>query len=767
MTEGQKYLFKLFKEVDEICRKNKIRYYLAGGTLIGAVRHRGFVPWDDDFDLYMTRDEFLKFVKVAKAGGLPENRSLECQEISRDYRNVFARYTDLSTTAIHKNQLISDDVAGEVLDILQLDPVPNNPKIQKRHFKLLLLYGDLINPSAAYSSRCDWNKYSYSFLKKVMNRIGREKVLGFVEKRLFRYQEKDCDTYIMRWSGAPLIFKKELFEPAIETEFEGVPATIPRGFNQYLIDHYGDDWMYIPQVSHQLSHEAVHSLKHDYSLIRETYINVVDKQSTMINYEKRKLSILFSVGKSHKVADKIVTLRGERVKEELLKEIKDKKIDVENWYIKKEYKNLERLFSDYYKLQGNAQFSGRDNFKSFYRYQKPILIDLPINILKVALLVQNDIGKTGKAYRTLQIYEQIKGNLPDELKAVKRKIALQRDAMNAYSFGDYDRALAVLRPLVKENPDNIIPLKLLIRCLLETNTDLNSVQKLINHGKKIYPNDGEFLKYAGDLIFEKKPKDACDLYMTARTATSNGCVLLEIEDKIKNYIERLKKQMVISFENLNYIKAKKLYEQIMIYGENAEADYLFFKGMLVPEISCEKAYEMYLLAKDKILIMDEQKYREIMMKILSYSGESPVVAHWHIEFLYAAQSRIENYQLKKSIEETAKDLKTKGLETYYLELRKLYGDMLKQEGRISDAYEIYRDVYKYLNHSCVTKWDLERIFKRDIEKIIEMKKENIQVENLKKNLGVKFNSLEVFKQLFSKIDSNLCEYFVKNFWEST
>ena len=54
MTEKQKYLLKLFREVDEICREHNLRYVLAGGSLIGALRHEGFVPWDDDVDLYAT-----------------------------------------------------------------------------------------------------------------------------------------------------------------------------------------------------------------------------------------------------------------------------------------------------------------------------------------------------------------------------------------------------------------------------------------------------------------------------------------------------------------------------------------------------------------------------------------------------------------------------------------------------------------------------------------------------------------------------------------
>ena len=64
MTDHQKFLLKLLQEIDDICQKYHITYYLGGGTTIGAVRHEGFVPWDDDADVLMTRNEWKKFVQA-------------------------------------------------------------------------------------------------------------------------------------------------------------------------------------------------------------------------------------------------------------------------------------------------------------------------------------------------------------------------------------------------------------------------------------------------------------------------------------------------------------------------------------------------------------------------------------------------------------------------------------------------------------------------------------------------------------------------------
>ena len=80
MTEKQKYLLKLLREVDEICREHDLRYVLAGGSLIGALRHEGFVPWDDAIDLYMPRPDWEKFVEICKRD-LPPERAIQCSQV--------------------------------------------------------------------------------------------------------------------------------------------------------------------------------------------------------------------------------------------------------------------------------------------------------------------------------------------------------------------------------------------------------------------------------------------------------------------------------------------------------------------------------------------------------------------------------------------------------------------------------------------------------------------------------------------------------------
>lgn len=120
MTEKQELLLQLFREIDEICKKHNLRYVMAGGTLIGVLRNEGFIPWDDDVDIYMPKSDWDKFVEICKTE-MPPNRAIHCSDVDRTYTNGFPRYASTDSCSIHKHQIIGEDKAGEIIDVLTLD----------------------------------------------------------------------------------------------------------------------------------------------------------------------------------------------------------------------------------------------------------------------------------------------------------------------------------------------------------------------------------------------------------------------------------------------------------------------------------------------------------------------------------------------------------------------------------------------------------------------------------------------------------------------
>ena len=125
MTELQRRVLDILLEIDCLCREHDIEYYLAAGSSIGAVRHHGFLPWDDDADVYMTYSNWEKFRKLSDL--LPDDRELITVD-NGDYTSEYTinRYADISTTRMYRYLCSSPQPAGIAVDIIVLDPVPDN-----------------------------------------------------------------------------------------------------------------------------------------------------------------------------------------------------------------------------------------------------------------------------------------------------------------------------------------------------------------------------------------------------------------------------------------------------------------------------------------------------------------------------------------------------------------------------------------------------------------------------------------------------------------
>ncbi len=204
MTKKQKHLLQLLREVDEICRKHGLRYVMAGGSLIGVLRNEGFIPWDDDVDIYMPRDDWEKFVEIARTE-LPPDRAVQCLEADREYTNTFPRYADTSSCVIHKHQLIGNDKAGEIIDVLTLDPIPPDDREYERYRTHMMIYSELVNFSIVYGQR--WEIPVTMYLKYLLSYtfLGKERTLKKLEKIMYSYKEEDCNRFAMRWGGCPFL----------------------------------------------------------------------------------------------------------------------------------------------------------------------------------------------------------------------------------------------------------------------------------------------------------------------------------------------------------------------------------------------------------------------------------------------------------------------------------------------------------------------------------------------------------------------------------
>ena len=121
IRELQLRILETLKAVDNVCREHNLRYYIWAGTMIGAVRHKGFIPWDDDLDIAMPRPDYDRLIEHA-AEWLPKPYEMVCAENDGVYPLPFAKIQDADTTLIERMHL--KYLGGIYLDVFPIDGVP-------------------------------------------------------------------------------------------------------------------------------------------------------------------------------------------------------------------------------------------------------------------------------------------------------------------------------------------------------------------------------------------------------------------------------------------------------------------------------------------------------------------------------------------------------------------------------------------------------------------------------------------------------------------
>lgn len=533
MTLAQKKLLELFIEIDDICKRHDIVYYIAGGSLIGAIRHRGFIPWDDDMDIIMTRDNWKKLIQVTESD-IPNNRMLACQELNRDYPNMMGRYTDISTTAIHNNEILGDGKPGYVVDILILDPIPDKGESYKKYTEDLMLYSDLINPSLNYSYRYDINKKRYNKYYKTMKKKGKEAVLSQLEKEMFSYDEEKCDYYVMRWGGAPFIFNKDMYGSSRWGIFEGIKCRIPDRTGDYLTWHYGDDWMYIPRHDEQESHDAIFSLTTDYKTIQADYMKYIDAPKVRKAIIKRKQFLLKQMKKRHENQDEEVLARAVCTRMEIESKVNNGGFSINEALNNNEYKKLSDLFSEFYDKQLSRKYIGREDYRGIRRFNNPVFCGVNDEILYVSVMVLIHTNRIAQAARLIEVREKSLGAISEQLQNAKNLIIAIREAISDYDLNRKESAWKKTKTLFETFPNNDSLNMFYIRQLLERE-DIEEAMALSKRALNLFPENGVYDKHVGDCLYRLgNKKEAFDCYNKALERTTNGYVIMEIEDIIKN-----------------------------------------------------------------------------------------------------------------------------------------------------------------------------------------------------------------------------------------
>lgn len=235
---------ELLSEIDRICRRNNIQYFLSGGTMLGAVRHKGFIPWDDDIDIAMLRNDYEKF-KTACINELPKKYQYQSYTNKDGYHYFFDKITIKDTYFSTKYSDRFDMLKGFSTDVFIFDKTSDNKFFSKLHFKMLMALRLLMNVRWINEPRKDKSYLLSKLLLPILRIFSMDTYSKMYDKLLRKYEKRNTSTVLPpatdhKWRG---VMPKKWFETVTDAPFENVMSYIPTGYDDYLKRWYCEDYM--------------------------------------------------------------------------------------------------------------------------------------------------------------------------------------------------------------------------------------------------------------------------------------------------------------------------------------------------------------------------------------------------------------------------------------------------------------------------------------------------------------------------------------------
>ena len=247
---------------EEFCKKHELRWYLLGGCVIGAVRHGGFIPWDDDVDIIMPRRDYERMLRLWKQEESSERFLMLKTDGEVFTGNSFATLIDTSATMVKENQQDIDVPHGIVTDIFPMDGCPDKKLqryLQYYHAMMYSLYITEVVPTkhgALMKAVCS------VLLKLVPSRERRTKIWKKHEKKMTKYAfntHKKCTELCAGPHYMLNEYPQEAFAKAVYHEFEGLSMPLPQGYDAYLKMAFGE-YMELPPEDKQVPHHDLVAL---------------------------------------------------------------------------------------------------------------------------------------------------------------------------------------------------------------------------------------------------------------------------------------------------------------------------------------------------------------------------------------------------------------------------------------------------------------------------------------------------------------------------
>ena len=254
--EVQKESFAVLLYMKKICKENNIPFYLGYGTALGAIRHKGFIPWDDDIDVLMYRKDYFKLRDIInKQGG---RYQVADYYTDKDYCLIMPKVYDNNTYSVWPVAKCPFDY-GAWVDVFFLDNAPDDPILRRRFFNKLNILQHCYN----------YSLYGYS-IKKSLVKYLISKIVGLLSPRYYvkkllkisgRYNDQPCQNVNVSMfdrtnKREKYLWPKEMIGNGTTAMFEGEEFLVPEKIDEHLKNRFGD-YMKFPPVEQRVSHHDI------------------------------------------------------------------------------------------------------------------------------------------------------------------------------------------------------------------------------------------------------------------------------------------------------------------------------------------------------------------------------------------------------------------------------------------------------------------------------------------------------------------------------
>lgn len=530
MNANQEHLLKLTLEIDAICRKYDIMYFLDYGTMLGAVRHEGFIPWDADVDISMTEENYDKFKAACEKELDHKTRTFCDNRMNREFPTVYGHYIDLETCRMSGHTTFWDNLCGQSIDIFCLIELPPDNKERQEFINRFYAYDEYCNESFMHFKRkTEPVMKLYHEYQEKGKKIGKNNLLRLLEKEIFGKHYDGCDTLMAAsargFEPSPFV-PKEAYERACETMFEGYMLPIPGGYGDLLTLFYGDSYNLFPAVPKKYS--VMSNAKIPCKAYVDDFMEIVDKDKML---EERLIFKNIEVEEGYRetqIQTQYYKALGIRARTVLERDIKLKKLDVDSILESGDMEQLlklDKIFSGYFAKQ-------LDKGLLYWRSHFDIGDELEYAAMYLLFAVRNNRKAID---RLIWLREENGLPLTEKMARMKNDMTHIRNIKKYLLYKDYKKVKEEINWGLEHYPESREIKTYRLQYLAETAETVEELENCRMFAQDLIDKYGEdmyFKKAIGDVYFKSGETDkAFEIYSELKETSNDGMLLLDIRKK--------------------------------------------------------------------------------------------------------------------------------------------------------------------------------------------------------------------------------------------